>query len=153
LFAQTESVLLGAAYHGPSGVQVDVAYRLERLPFPLAHAARAVETARDPEHRLSAAQHFVEMTAHTLGVLCLGWCRSRGVGSDAVRDWESAVDSKGVALGRWTTLVRAVSRVMAEHPGDPLARSIKLAVDATLPRLTASCRPGTRSRTAASLGW
>jgi hypothetical protein len=75
------------------------------------------------------------MTAVTLGVLCLGWCRSRGIESDAVREWESAVDSKGVALGRWTTLVEAVGKIMAEHPGDPVARNIRLAAEATLPRL------------------
>ena len=109
--------------------------RLERYPYLLAYPARLLDLARDPNELLERGGQFVELSAVTLGVLALGWCTSRGLGASVVAEWETAVDGKGMALGKWTSMLRSASRVMAEQPTDPLARNIRLAADGALPRL------------------
>lgn len=108
---------------------------VDRYPFPIAHPAQLVTTARTPAERLERAGYTIEMTAVTLGVLALGWCRSRQAGPTAVAAWEQAVTRKGIALGGWTTLLASVRPVMATTQPDPIARAVGQAIEAVLPRL------------------
>jgi hypothetical protein len=109
--------------------------RLERYPYLLAYPARLLDLARDPNELLERGGQFVELSAVSLGVLALGWCTSRGVGASVVAEWETAIDGKGMSLGKLNSVLRSASRVMAEQPTDPLARNIRLAIDGALPRL------------------
>jgi uncharacterized RDD family membrane protein YckC len=113
---------------------VAVVQRLDRYPFPIAHPARALTTAREPTDQLERAGHLVEMSAVTLGVLVLGWSRSRAISFDAADRWHQALDRKGAALGGWIDLVRAATRALADHPNDPMAHAVRAsAVDTTTP--------------------
>lgn len=112
-----------------------VAGRLARYPFPVAHPAHLVDTARDPNDRLDRAQHSIEMTAVALGVLALGWARSRGQASEAAQRWQDAVDRKGIALGGWIALLQSVRPAMAGAASDPLGRAVGQAIAAALPVL------------------
>lgn len=108
---------------------------LGRLPFPVAHPAQRVSAARSASDQLAHAGHSIEMTAVTLGVLTLGWCRSRHQATNAVHGWEQAVARKGMALGGWVTLLTAVRPAMAGASEDPLAHAVGRAIEAVLPRL------------------
>jgi len=108
---------------------------LERYPFPLAYPARAVGAACDPTDRLERAGHFIEMTAVTLGVLTLGWCRAHEVAAGAVDRWERSTGSKGITLGGWVSLLRSARDELPITSEDPLGRSIGLAIDGAQKRL------------------
>jgi hypothetical protein len=101
-----------------------VVQRLERYPFPIAHPARALTIAVDPADRLERAGHFVEMSAVTLGVFVLGWSRSRDIPFDAAAEWHKAMQTKGVALGTWIKVLQMGTKVLAQHPNDPVARAL-----------------------------
>jgi hypothetical protein len=100
-------------------------------------------TARDPTDRLERAGHLVEMSAVTLGVLVLGWSRSRGVSFDAATRWHQALDRKGAALGGWIELVRA-ARTLADHPNDPMAHAVRASAIDTTTLWTSSCGSATQ---------
>lgn len=117
-----------------------VAGRLERYPFPLAYPAHAITTARTAEDRLVKAQHFIELTAVTLGILTLAWCRDHGVVPDAVQKWEDAVERRGLALGGWITLLQSARPALVIDQVDPLGRSIGLAIDGAWDRLNTPTR-------------
>jgi uncharacterized RDD family membrane protein YckC len=112
-----------------------VAHQLERYPFPVAYPAQLVRTARDPLDRMDKAGHFFEMTATTVGMLALGWCRTHGVELKAVDDWHKTLERKGVALGGWIVLLRGTNAVLTAQPDDPLARALRLTIGNVLPRL------------------
>jgi uncharacterized RDD family membrane protein YckC len=112
-----------------------VAGRLERYPFPLAYPAHAITTARTAEDRLGKAQHFIELTAVTLGILTLAWCRDHDAVPEAVQKWEDAAERKGLALGGWITLLQSARPALTDDQVDPLGRSIGLAVDGAWERL------------------
>jgi hypothetical protein len=112
---------------------VALAHRLERYPFPLAYPARALTTARDPADHLDRAAHFVEMSAVTVGILVLGWCRTRAISLQAAARWQQSLDGKGASLGGWIVLLRGAEGVLAEHPNDPVARSVRLTVANIVP--------------------
>jgi hypothetical protein len=116
-------------------LDVAIAHRLERYPFPVAHPARALEVARDPADRLERAGYFVEMGAVTLGVMAMGWCGTRAVSPQAAAKWQQALDRKGVALGSWIELLRGVDAALVDHPTDPVARPMHLAVENMVPIL------------------
>ncbi len=118
-----------------SGVPVVVG-RLESYPFPLAYPAHLARTARDPADRLEKAGHFIEMTAVTLGVLVLGWCRAHQAAAEDLTQWENTLERKGAALGGWIALLGSTRAVlMAAGPGDALGRALALAVDGARERL------------------
>ncbi|MQA87478.1 MAG: hypothetical protein GEV03_23345 [Streptosporangiales bacterium] len=112
-----------------------VAHQLERYPFPVAYPARLFEIAEYPADQLDKAAHFVELTATTLGVLALGWCRANSLTPGGVRQWENRLDPSGITLGTWNAAVRASGKAMKARPHDPLARAIRLAASAVLPGL------------------
>src|SRR6202042_2247956 len=107
-------------------------HRLERYPFPIAYPARLLAIADSPAVQLDSAGHFVELTAVTLGVLALGWCRSRSVSLDVVEGWEKKLDPFGIALGTWIDVIKSASKTMAGRPGDPFARAVRLSSDAAV---------------------
>ena len=109
--------------------------RLERYPFPLAYPAHAITTARTAEDRLAKAQHFIELTAVTLGILTLAWCRDHDAVPEAVQTWEVAAERKGLALGGWITLLQSARPALGDNQVDPLGRSIGLAIDGSWERL------------------
>lgn len=110
-----------------SGVQLD------RYPFPIAYPARLYSIADNPADQVENAQHFVELTAVTLGVLSLGWCQAHDIHPDGVRNWEKKLETGGITLGVWTTMVRSAVKAIRNQPHDPLARAIRLAATAVLP--------------------
>jgi hypothetical protein len=112
-------------------------HQLDRYPFPIAYPARLLTIAGDPADRLEKAAHFVELTATTLGVLALGWCRANSLSPDGVAQWEKKLDPFGITLGTWIAVVRSTSKVMAGSPRDPLARAIRLSAETALRGLEA----------------
>jgi len=76
--------------------------------------------------RMERAGHFVEMSAVTVGVLVLGWCRTHAMSFDAAARWHQALDRKGAALGGWIDLLRAAPRALADHPNDPVAHAVRI---------------------------
>jgi hypothetical protein len=109
-----------------------IGHRLEQYPFPIAYPARLLTIADSPADRLEKAGHFVELTAITLGVLALGWCRANALAADAVGNWERKLDPFGASLGTWIDVIRSASKAMAGRPGDPLARAVRLSSEAAL---------------------
>lgn len=112
-------------------------HQLDRYPFPIAYPATLLTIADDPADRLEKAAHFVELTATTLGVLALGWCRANSLSPDGVAQWEKKLDPFGITLGTWIAVVRSTSKVMAGSPRDPLARAIRLSAETALRGLEA----------------
>ena len=110
-------------------------HQLDRYPFPIAYPARLLAIAADPADRLERAHDFVELTAATLGIMALGWCRANSLSPDGVVQWERKLEPFGITLGTWITLIRSVSKVMATSPHDPLARAVRLSAESALPRL------------------
>jgi hypothetical protein len=107
-------------------------HQLDRYPFPIAYPARLLAIADDPADRLEKAGHFVELTAVTLGVLALGWCRANSLSPGGVAQWEKKLESSGISLGTWIAMVRSASKAMADSPHDPLARAVRLSAEAAL---------------------
>jgi hypothetical protein len=106
--------------------------RLEQYPFPIAYPARLLAIAEDPADRLEKASQFVELTAATLGVVALGWCRANSLAADVLDKWEQRLDPFGITLGTWNDVIRSASKAMAGRPGDPLAKALRLSGDAVL---------------------
>lgn len=109
-----------------------IGHRLEQYPFPIAFSARLLAIADGPADQLEKAGHFVELTAATLGVLALSWCRANSLSPDVVEKWEKKLDPRGIALGTWIDVIRSASKAMAGRPGDPLARAVRLSSEAAL---------------------
>jgi len=109
--------------------------KLDQYPFPIAYPARLLSIAENPADQIDDAQHFVELTAVTLGVLALGWCQAHSICPDGVRNWEKKLDPSGIALGTWITMIRSAVKAMRDQPHDPIARAIRLAANAALPAL------------------
>lgn len=109
-----------------------IGHRLEQYPFSIAYPARLLEIADSPADRLDRAGNLVELTAVTLGVLALGWCRAQSLSLDVVDKWEKQLDPFGIALGTWINVIRSASKVMAGYPNDPLARAVRLSADAAV---------------------
>jgi RDD family len=109
-----------------------IGHRLERYPFPIAYPARLLEIADSPADQLDRAGHFVELTAVTLGVLALAWCRAQSQSLDVVDKWEKKLDPFGIALGTWIDVIKSASSSMAGRPNDPLARAVRLSSDAAV---------------------
>jgi RDD family len=108
---------------------------LDRYPFPVAYPARLLSIATDPADRLDKAQHLVELTATTLGVLALGWCRAHSLSPGGVAHWEKKLDPYGITLGTWIGAVQSAAKAMDRWPHDPVARAVRLAARAALPGL------------------
>lgn len=106
--------------------------RLEQYPFPIAYPARLLAIAEEPADRLEKASQFVELTAATLGVVALGWCRANSLAADVLDKWEQRLDPFGITLGTWNDVIRSASKAMAGRPGDPLAKALRLSGDAVL---------------------
>jgi hypothetical protein len=107
-------------------------HRLEQYPFPIAYPARLLAIADDAADRLEKAGHFVELTAATLGVMTLSWCRANSLAPDIVETWEKKLDPFGIAMGTWIDVIRSATGIMTGRPGDPLARAVRLSSDAAL---------------------
>jgi len=112
-----------------------IGHRLEQYPFPIAYPARLLAIADGPADQLEKAGHFVELTAATLGVLALSWCRANSLAPDVVEKWEQKLDPFGIAMGAWIDVIRSASKAMSRRPGDPLARAVRLSSEAALPGL------------------
>lgn len=110
---------------------------LDRLPFLVAHPVRSAEIAADPADRLGRTEHALELAAVTVGVLVLGWDRTRNAGSSGPQAWHRAMESKGVTLGGWVTLLLWARKEMTRIADDPVARPIALAAREAAPRLEA----------------
>jgi hypothetical protein len=109
-----------------------IGHRLEQYPFPIAYPAHLLAIADDPADRLEKAGHFLELTATTLAVVALGWCRANSLAPTMVDRWEKRLDPSGITLSAWTDVIRAASKAMAGRPGDPLAKAVRLSADAVL---------------------
>ena len=107
-------------------------HQLDRYPFPIAYPARLLAIAADPADRLERAHDFVELTAATLGIMALGWCRANSLSPDGVVQWEKKLEPFGITLGTWIALIRSVSKAMATSPHDPIARAVRLSAEAAL---------------------
>ncbi len=109
--------------------------QLERYPFPIAYPARLLSIAESPADQVEDAQSFVELTATTLGVLALGWCRAHDIQPAGMREWEKKLDSGGITLSKWTSMIRSAVKIMKDQPHDPLARAVQLAASRALPAI------------------
>jgi hypothetical protein len=112
-----------------------ISHELDRYPFPIAYSARQLRIASNPADKVDYAQHCVELTAATLGVLALGWCQAKAVSPGGVQGWERKLDPGGVTLGTWIDMIQSTVKAMKDDPNDPLARAIRLAATGALPAL------------------
>jgi uncharacterized RDD family membrane protein YckC len=112
-----------------------IGHRLEQYPFPIARSAHLLAIADDPADRLEKAGHLLELTAVTLGVVALSWCRANSLATDVVDKWEKRLDPFGIALGTWIDVIKLASKAMGRRPADPLARAVRLSSEAALPGL------------------
>ncbi|MEO3830204.1 RDD family protein [Actinomadura sp. B10D3] len=106
-----------------------IAHHLDRYPFPIAYPALLFDRADGAADSLEKAGHFVEMTAATLGILALGWCRAHTLAPGGVRQWEKKLDQGGVTLDVWNQAIRAAGREMKSREHDPVARAIRLTAE------------------------
>lgn len=109
-------------------------HRLDRYPFPIANAAQAYEHAEGGE-RLQRLGILAETIAVTLGVLALGWCRTREIKPGGLRNWEKRLASGGVSLGTWDGALSAAAKEMARVHDDPLTTALHGAITGALPGL------------------
>jgi hypothetical protein len=112
-----------------------IGHRLEQYPFPIARPAHLLAIADDPADRLEKAGHLLELTAVTLGVVALGWCRANSLAPDVVDKWEKRLEPFGIAIGTWIDVIKSASKAMGRQPGDPVARAVRLSSEAALPGL------------------
>lgn len=112
-----------------------IGHNLERYPFPIAYPARSLSVAGDTADRLEKAAHFVELTATTLAVLVLAWCRANSRSTGAVQQWHRRLEPSGITLDTWITVAQSSRTVMAGSPADPVARAVRLSAEAAGPVL------------------
>ena len=84
------------------------------FPYPVARAARAVQTTQDP---LEQYQYLIDLGEHltlTLGMLSASWLRSYSPADQALQRLHEAFHLRGVSQGHWLEVVRAAERAMAK---------------------------------------
>ena len=81
-------------------------------PYPVARAARAVQTTQDPLEQYQHMLDLGEALTLTIGMLSASWLRTYSPSSEALRSLHRAYHLRGVSQGHWHEVARAAEQSM-----------------------------------------
>jgi hypothetical protein len=91
------------------------------LPYPVARAARAVQTTQDPLEQYQYLLDLGEALTVTLGVLSASWLRQHAPLDASLQMLHGSYHLRGVSQGHWHQVTKAAEKAMAasrkEFPG------------------------------------
>lgn len=84
-----------------------------KLPYPVARAARAVQTTQDPLEQYQYLLDLGEGITLTLGMLSASWLRQHEPHNPALEMLHHNYHLRGVSQGHWHEVIKAAERAMA----------------------------------------
>lgn len=88
------------------------------FPYPVARAARAVQTTQDPLEQYQYLLDLGEALTLTLGMLSASWLRQFAPADPSLETLHRAYLLRGVSQGHWHGVVKAAEKTMAQSEAD-----------------------------------
>lgn len=91
----------------------------EKLPYPVARAARAVQLATEATEAYRSVLRCAESTVIVLGVTATAWARHHDVLTNELQALHRAYLGRGVSQGHWLAVLQSLERDLSIHPDAP----------------------------------